>query len=83
MKYPEKVLLRVPSGTLAAIDSTTQNRSDWMRDAIAVALSKSHLQPPSDTHVHVCHNLIGLKRSTKKRPVAALHLSISKMGTPS
>ena len=38
MKYPEKVLLKLESGTLARIDACSENRSDFIRGAISSAL---------------------------------------------
>lgn len=38
MKYPEKVLLKLPAGTLEEIDGVCDNRSDWLRGLITAAL---------------------------------------------
>lgn len=38
MKYPEKMLLKLPDGFLARIDAASSNRSDFVRSAIEAAL---------------------------------------------
>lgn len=37
-KYPEKILLKVPSGTCARISAVSDNRQAFIRDAIDAAL---------------------------------------------
>lgn len=41
MKYPEKLLLKLPAGTLAAIDLVGSNRSEFIRSAVQSALVPS------------------------------------------
>ena len=38
MKFPEKMLLKLPAGTLGRIDAVCGNRSDWVRGVIEGAL---------------------------------------------
>ena len=38
MRFPEKMLLKLPAGTLGRIDGVTSNRNDWVRGLIDQAL---------------------------------------------
>lgn len=38
MKYPEKILLKLPEGCLGRIDAVASNRSEFIRDAVEAAL---------------------------------------------
>ena len=39
MLYPERMLLKLPSGTLCALDGLAENRSDFVRGLILAAVS--------------------------------------------
>ncbi len=46
MKFPEKILLKLSEGTLARIDAVSGNRSEFIRNAVDVALSGVKISGP-------------------------------------
>lgn len=74
MKYPEKILLKLPAGTLARIDAVSGNRSEFVREALL-----SFLDGGEKSSVVVCdkggaekpvsENAGGSKKNFDRKPI--------------
>lgn len=76
MKYPEKILLKLPAGTLARIDAVSGNRSEFVRDALLSVLGGGDLQKvqiagPKKTGAEkpVSENAGGSKKNFDRKPI--------------
>lgn len=81
MKYPEKHLLKLPVGTLASIDAVATNRSEFVRDAIGVALVDIGI-PDSTPKTVAASNM----RKVDTAPVVkknSLQIPVSEVSVPS
>ena len=68
MLYPEKMLLKLPAGTLARIDAVCGNRSDWIRGVIEDGLGVVPSVPVPEIEIVEAAK----KPSAGKRPVKAV-----------